>query len=77
MFDDVKKGEKFGIRQKLNKKPSIKSKTINYEQLKKKQSKLQEINEWIKNLKNNIKNTMLYICSPWYIFWNFIYLDTS
>ena len=41
MFDDVKKEEKFGIRQKLNKKPSIKSKTINYEQLKKKQSKLQ------------------------------------
>ena len=65
MFDDVKKGEKFGIRQKLNKKPSIKSKTINYEQLKKKQpiksktTNYEKLMNELENLKNNIKSTML------------------
>ena len=59
MFDDVKKGEKF------YKKKSIKSKTINYEQLKKKQpiksktSNYEKLMNELENLKNNIKRTML------------------
>ena len=62
MFDDVKKGEKLN---KFKKKQSIKSKTINYEQLKKKQpiksktTNYEKLMNELENLKNNIKNTML------------------